>query len=74
MEILSTLDDIYIAWCKMNGIKKIISADELIYEEGMSDKQNKWLDNFIDNYSRAQEVEYFIDNNIKFKKGGVNYD
>ncbi len=64
MKILNKLDDIYIAWCKKNDIKEIISADEQIYQEGMTDKQNKWLDNFIDNYSRAQEVEYFIDNNI----------
>ena len=65
MEILSTLDDIYIAWCKKNGIKEIISADEQIYQDNMSDEQNKWLDNFVDNYSRGPEVEYFIDNNIK---------
>ena len=65
MEILSTLDDIYIAWYKKNGIKEIISADEQIYQDNMSDEQNKWLDNFVDNYSRAQEVEYFINNNIK---------
>ena len=68
MKILSTLDDIYIAWCKMNGIKEIISADEQIYQEGMTDEQNKWLDNFVDNYSRAQEVEYFIDNNIQYAR------
>ena len=68
MEILSTLDDIYIAWCKMNGIKEIISADEQIYQEGMTDEQNKWLDNFVDNYSRAQEVEYFINNNIQYAR------
>tara|TARA_R110002012_G_scaffold169495_1_gene333412 strand:- start:224 stop:436 length:213 start_codon:yes stop_codon:yes gene_type:complete len=68
MEILSTLDDIYIAWCKMNGIKEIISADEQIYQEGMTDEQNKWLDNFVDNYSRAQQVEYFINNNIQYAR------
>ena len=63
MEILSTLDDIYIAWCKMNGIKEIISADEQLYEDDMNDKQSVWLKEFIDVYFKAQDLEYFIEKN-----------
>lgn len=64
MKILSKLDDIYIAWCKKNDIKEIISADEQIYQDNMSYEQNSWLDKFIVNYDRAQELEYFIEKNI----------
>ena len=40
MKILNKLDDIYIAWCKKNDIKEIISADEQIYQDNMSYEQN----------------------------------
>ena len=69
---LNPLIDLYEEWVKVNQVDNL-SADELIWSEGLSENQNLWLLKFIKLWEVAEDFEQgydelFADNPIKENK------
>jgi hypothetical protein len=57
---INQLTDLYNEWGEKNNIKDLTSADEVILREGLSDNQRKWLEEFIESWDMAVEVDRYI--------------
>ena len=57
---INQLTDLYNEWGEKNNIKDLTSADEVILREGLSDNQRKWLEEFIESWDMAMEVDRYI--------------
>jgi hypothetical protein len=66
--ILNKLTQLYNQWGDENKLSPLGSADEEMLREDISYKQMYWLKNFIEVWEHAQEVEDFIDQQIKERK------
>ena len=65
---INQLTDLYSEWGENNNIKDLTSADEVILTEGLSDNQRKWLEEFIESWDMAMNVDrYIYDQNKKMK-------
>ena len=65
---INQLTDLYNEWGEKNNIKDINSADEVILREELSDNQRKWLEEFIESWDMAMDVDrYIYDQNKKMK-------
>ena len=67
---INQLTDLYIQWCDKNNINHPTSADEVILREELSDNQRKWLEEFIESWDMAMNVDRYIhDQNKQLTKG-----
>jgi hypothetical protein len=66
--ILNKLTQLYNQWGDENKLSPLGSADEELFREDIDHKQYNWLKNFIEVWEHAQEVEDFIDQQIKERK------
>jgi len=65
---INQLTDLYVKWGEKNNIKDLTSADEVILREGLSDNQRKWLEEFIESWDMAMDVDRYI--HVQNKKKG----
>ena len=65
---INQLTDLYNEWGEKKNIKDLTSADEVILREELSDNQRKWLEEFIESWDIAMNVDrYIYDQNKKMK-------
>ena len=67
-EQINQFTDLYVKWGEKNNINDLTSADEVILREELSDNQRKWLEEFIESWDMAMNVDrYIYDQNKKMK-------
>ena len=59
-EVLEKLTEIYNKWGDKHNLSPLGSADEEILKEGITRFQYNFLNEFIDIWEKAQDVEDFI--------------
>ena len=60
MNVLDKLTEIYNKWGNKHNLSPLGSADEEILREGITQFQYNFLNEFIDIWEKAQEVEDYI--------------
>jgi hypothetical protein len=61
--MINQLTEVYIKWCNDFNIPNV-SAEEQ-NRDNLTNEQKKWLDDFIIKWDNQQEIDRFIDVNLK---------
>ena len=61
--MINQLREVYIKWCNDFNIPNV-SAEEQ-NRDNLTNEQKKWLDDFIIKWDNQQEIDRFIDVNLK---------
>ena len=60
-DMLNPLIDIHTQWCEANNLEPL-SADDMLFIDGITEEQKDWLIKFIDAWEKAEDLErYYYD-------------
>ena len=61
VNFLGALIDLHTHWCEVNKLEPE-SADEMLFNEGLSESQIVWLNDFIEAWDNACDLESYFYN------------
>ena len=63
MKIINKLIDIYNDWIDKNKLEHISADEVLVGTPDLTEKQRKWLEEFIEVWDKGNDVEDWLDKN-----------
>lgn len=61
MDILNQLSYVYNNWLDEQKIKDRASADEVLWNDNLTDDQRNWLILFIETWKQTEDLQKYID-------------
>ena len=65
MKIINKLTDIYNDWIDKNKLEHISADEVLVGTPNLTEKQKKWLEDFIEVWDKGNDVESWYENEVK---------
>ena len=65
MKIINKLIDIYNDWIDKNKLEHISADEVLVGTPNLTEKQKKWLEDFIEVWDKGNDVESWYENEVK---------
>ena len=65
MKIINKLIDVYNDWIDKNKLEHISADEVLVGTPNLTEKQKKWLEDFIEVWDKGNDVESWYENEVK---------